>query len=177
MEAMGKSPWRSKTLWVNALALAAMLVQHYTGTDYLDPETQTGILAVVNLVLRVLTKEPLVTGSGSGRILGLCLIALAWPAGLWAEPRPAPVGDTRQVACTRPDPRSSGLVGDGVVGAGEAAPACAALGVWGDASRPWVAPLDPGVPPPDPRPVPTSPPPPPPDGEPVRAVRAARGPS
>lgn len=52
--------WASKTLWVNVLALAASV----TGTFGLDigltPEAQTsvvgGVMAVVNIILRLVTK-------------------------------------------------------------------------------------------------------------------------
>jgi hypothetical protein len=50
--------WKSKTIWVNAIVLAAMVIQMQTGF-IVSPEEQIGILAVVNLVLRVVTKEPL----------------------------------------------------------------------------------------------------------------------
>lgn len=79
---MGKSPLLSKTLWVNLLAVIAMLVQGQTGF-VLDPEAQIAILGVINLVLRIVTKEPLdwtaVKGpSGqSGRIRWDLPIALA----------------------------------------------------------------------------------------------------
>lgn len=52
-----KSPLLSKTLWVNLIAVLAVLIQSQTGV-MVDAETQMAILAVVNLVLRVATKEP-----------------------------------------------------------------------------------------------------------------------
>lgn len=64
-ERMGKNPLQSKTVWTNLIALVAMFVQHYTGTDYLDPQTQAALLAVVNLVLRITTREPLKLRSGT----------------------------------------------------------------------------------------------------------------
>lgn len=54
--------WASKTLWVNVLAFAAA-VTGALGLDLgLDAETQAslvvGIMAVVNIVLRLITKAP-----------------------------------------------------------------------------------------------------------------------
>lgn len=56
--------WASKTIWVNLIALAASLVGAFgldLGLD-LSAEGQTsmvaGIMAVVNVALRLLTKEP-----------------------------------------------------------------------------------------------------------------------
>lgn len=54
---MEKAWWRSKTLWVNIVAGAVLLVQTQTGFA-VDPEIQAGFLALVNLVLRLVTKEP-----------------------------------------------------------------------------------------------------------------------
>ena len=53
-----KAWWRSKTLWVNVIAGAAFLANIRWGFD-MDLGTQGAILAVVNLVLRLVTKEPL----------------------------------------------------------------------------------------------------------------------
>jgi len=53
---MKKAWWRSKTLWANAVALAVLAVQLKTG--WLIPvEYQTGVLAGVNLILRLVTGE------------------------------------------------------------------------------------------------------------------------
>ncbi|HUX01580.1 MAG TPA: hypothetical protein VMY35_11430 [Phycisphaerae bacterium] len=57
-ELMMKSPWRSRTLWVNVLALAAMAVERYYGSNLLDADTQTAMLAVINVVLRLVTRQP-----------------------------------------------------------------------------------------------------------------------
>ena len=55
---MGKKIWASKTFWVNVIAIVALWLQAYTGVN-LSPETQVQILAVVNIVLRLVTKEPI----------------------------------------------------------------------------------------------------------------------
>lgn len=50
---------KSKMFWVNLIALGAMIVQAQYGF-ILDPETQLAVLAVVNVVLRAITKEEIV---------------------------------------------------------------------------------------------------------------------
>lgn len=54
---MKKAWWRSKTLWVNAVALIASLLQLKFGL-IIDPATQGVILTIVNLILRAVTNEP-----------------------------------------------------------------------------------------------------------------------
>lgn len=53
-----KKFWRSKTLWVNMIALVAMVVQAKYGF-IIALEEQAAILVIANLVLRALTKEGL----------------------------------------------------------------------------------------------------------------------
>ena len=51
--------WSSKILWVNALASVALFAQGYFG--FVIPlEVQALILAGVNFLLRIITKDPLV---------------------------------------------------------------------------------------------------------------------
>lgn len=53
-----KAWWRSKTLWVNALALAALIIQSQPEIGFaMTPEKQVAILGVVNLALRLITGE------------------------------------------------------------------------------------------------------------------------
>lgn len=47
----------SKTLWVNALAIAGMILQSKMGFA-ISPESQIAILGVINLILRAVTKAP-----------------------------------------------------------------------------------------------------------------------
>jgi len=54
-----KKWYRSKTLWVNAIAVVGILVQSITGKEIINAELQGGILAVVNVVLRTVTSEGL----------------------------------------------------------------------------------------------------------------------
>jgi len=61
---MGKSPVISKTLWFNILTLAAAALTVWSDSSIIaDNPTAAGILlivtSVVNVFLRVVTKEPL----------------------------------------------------------------------------------------------------------------------
>ena len=53
----GKALWRSKTIWVNALAVVGVATAKYMGVE-LDEGTSVAILASVNFLLRLITKEP-----------------------------------------------------------------------------------------------------------------------
>ena len=50
--------YTSKTLWVNLLAIAALGVQTEFGY-ILDAEAQAALLAIINLILRIITREGL----------------------------------------------------------------------------------------------------------------------
>ena len=54
--------WKSKTLWVNIIAIAGILLYNQYGID-LDAETQaaavTSVLAVINIILRIFTSQPI----------------------------------------------------------------------------------------------------------------------
>ena len=50
--------YTSKTLWVNLLAIAALVAQTEFGY-LLDVEAQSVILAAINLLLRIITKKGL----------------------------------------------------------------------------------------------------------------------
>ena len=47
---------KSKTFWVNLIALIALIVQTQTGF-VITPEEQTAIVVVINMILRLVTKE------------------------------------------------------------------------------------------------------------------------
>jgi hypothetical protein len=64
---MGKSPLLSKTLWLNVIAVIAMVVQGQTGF-VIDLDAQMAILGVVNILLRLVTKEPVVWKSQGGYV-------------------------------------------------------------------------------------------------------------
>lgn len=52
-----KKWYRSKTIWANVVGIIAILAQYQTGEDIIPPETQASILAVINVLLRLITKE------------------------------------------------------------------------------------------------------------------------
>lgn len=54
----GKKWYKSKTLWVNILALIVLFLDEKMGVK-LSVEEQTSILAVINIILRIVTKEPI----------------------------------------------------------------------------------------------------------------------
>jgi hypothetical protein len=59
-EIMEKKWYASKTLWSNAVAIAAIVIQGLTGKEVLSLETQGVILGVVNMALRLITKTEVV---------------------------------------------------------------------------------------------------------------------
>lgn len=58
---MEKKWYHSRTLWANILMGVAVLVQTITGADWLDVELQGAIIIIVNVILRVITKQGLTT--------------------------------------------------------------------------------------------------------------------
>ena len=62
-----KQRYESKTLWVNAIALVAIILQSFTGF-IIDPESQAAILIVINLVLRAVTGDEVTFGSKSFKV-------------------------------------------------------------------------------------------------------------
>ena len=56
-----KELWKSKTFWVNLIALVIFIVQIFWVPDFTIPlEIQGALLAVINFVLRLITKEEIV---------------------------------------------------------------------------------------------------------------------
>lgn len=51
--------YQSKTLWINLIAVVAFGMQTFTGKDIITPEMQAMALAVINMVLRAITKHEL----------------------------------------------------------------------------------------------------------------------
>lgn len=49
----------SKTLWLNILAAAALVIQSFTGF-VVSPEVQGAILILLNVILRLVTKSEIV---------------------------------------------------------------------------------------------------------------------
>ena len=55
----GKALIKSKTFWTNILALLGMVASSFFGYT-IPPEWSVSILAVINIVLRLVTKEEIV---------------------------------------------------------------------------------------------------------------------
>lgn len=51
-----KKIWLSKTFWINILALVGMVAQSQS-SFVINPEMQIAILGVINIILRVVTKQ------------------------------------------------------------------------------------------------------------------------
>ena len=56
--ANGKRWFSSRTIWINIIALVALLLQSQIGFE-LNAEETASILVVINLIMRAVTKEPL----------------------------------------------------------------------------------------------------------------------
>jgi hypothetical protein len=54
-----KKWYLSKTLWINIIAFIAFFIQVQFGKDLIPPEVQASLLAVINLILRMITREEL----------------------------------------------------------------------------------------------------------------------
>jgi len=52
-----KKWYLSKTMWANAVAGLAVIIQGITGSTWINPEAQVGLLALINIVLRIVTKS------------------------------------------------------------------------------------------------------------------------
>lgn len=56
-----KDFWKSKTFWVNMIAMVAFIIQLLWIKDFVIPvEIQGAILAVINFILRWATKEEII---------------------------------------------------------------------------------------------------------------------
>jgi hypothetical protein len=56
-----KKIWTSKTIWVNVIAMVALIIPSLTSTPIdLGPEVQVGLLGLINLILRLVTKSEIV---------------------------------------------------------------------------------------------------------------------
>jgi hypothetical protein len=54
----GKPWWTSKTLWVNLIGIANLIVRAKFGYT-LKPQDEVLILGIINAILRAVTKQPL----------------------------------------------------------------------------------------------------------------------
>ena len=57
-DVVNKKWWTSKTLWTNTVILVATIIMGKENP--LDPVTLTGILVVVNIILRAVTKSNII---------------------------------------------------------------------------------------------------------------------
>lgn len=55
---MAKKFWKSKMFWVNLIAIIAIIIQSQTG-EVVSLEVQASALAIVNLLLRAITNQPI----------------------------------------------------------------------------------------------------------------------
>lgn len=55
--------YKSKTLWVNLIAITALAIQAINASYVISPEIQGSILAIINLILRAVTSQPLDWGT------------------------------------------------------------------------------------------------------------------
>jgi hypothetical protein len=53
-----KAWYSSKTLWVNFIALWGAVTSHFCGVE-IGAEETAGILAFINIILRITTKQPI----------------------------------------------------------------------------------------------------------------------
>jgi hypothetical protein len=51
--------WKSKTIWVNGLAFAGLVIAEATGVDTFGAEEQGAVIVLVNILLRFATTEPI----------------------------------------------------------------------------------------------------------------------
>jgi hypothetical protein len=54
-----KKWYKSKMLWVNAIAIAGIIIRSEMGYTF-TPEIELMILGAINMILRVITKEEIV---------------------------------------------------------------------------------------------------------------------
>ena len=54
-----KEMFKSKMLWINAIAILAMIGTSLTGIN-IPANVSVGLLAIINLILRIITKEELI---------------------------------------------------------------------------------------------------------------------
>ena len=51
--------WKSKTLWVNVVGLAVVLVETLTQQQVITVQISAAVLGALNIVLRLLTDKPI----------------------------------------------------------------------------------------------------------------------
>lgn len=64
-----KAPWKSRTLWLNGLAVAIYLISNHSGLLHIPPDVAVAILGVLNAIMRFLTGQPLeLSLKGGGKV-------------------------------------------------------------------------------------------------------------
>ncbi len=56
-----KKWYQSKTIWLQVLAVIIAGIQALQGAAWLNPEYQIAILAVLNIIVRLITNQPIGT--------------------------------------------------------------------------------------------------------------------
>lgn len=56
---IGKSWYKSKTMWLNILSIVVVIIQYYTDTNVIPLELQVPIVAIINIFLRSITGTPI----------------------------------------------------------------------------------------------------------------------
>lgn len=56
-----KTWYKSKTVWIQVLAVIIGGVQALQGSAWINPEYQVAILAVLNIIVRLITNQPIGT--------------------------------------------------------------------------------------------------------------------
>lgn len=60
MENNLKNFWESKVFWINVLAIIGFVVQYFVTDFVISPAIQASALAVINMILRFITKKEIV---------------------------------------------------------------------------------------------------------------------
>lgn len=107
---MGKKAYTSKTLWANIVGIIVILIQAQAGY-VIDPVVQTGLLGLINIILRLITKEPIQWGKDSDNSggsdglnglnglnsFGMCLLVILLVSGCAYNIK----NETREVSATK----------------------------------------------------------------------------
>ena len=60
MENNLKNFWESKVFWINVLAIIGFVIQYFVTDFVISPAIQASALAVINMILRFITKKEIV---------------------------------------------------------------------------------------------------------------------
>lgn len=59
---IGKSWYKSKTMWINILSIIIVTIQYFTDIHIISLELQIFITAIINIFLRYVTSTPIKKG-------------------------------------------------------------------------------------------------------------------